>query len=144
MHKGNKQLLENLQKSSTQLQLHLDKSEAQKDWSNEIKQARREDKILLQNLSSINVPHGCACVESQKTRILQKIVQQDQSEPFATNAFGGYFNNLEGSSFELPDYWWIKYSRYFTFVVFIFSISIYLFKLFVIILITQSKYTFIQ
>ena len=102
MEEGNKQLLEQLKKTSTQREHHL---EIQSRNYALIKQ-KEENKILFCDVNSIQDPKVRAYIQSEQTRILlERSEEQQAQQPLQTStSFGKYFNDLSGSVNDLPDY----------------------------------------
>ncbi|XP_020871812.1 uncharacterized protein LOC110225883 [Arabidopsis lyrata subsp. lyrata] len=102
LEEGNKQLLEQLKKTSAQRQQHLEIQS--KNYA--LKELKADNKMLLQDLNSIEDPEIRAYVQAEKARILQKRNEekQNQQAPSGSTSFGQYFNYLSGSGNELPDY----------------------------------------
>ena len=70
-----------------------------------MQQLQRDEKILLKNLDSIPDPNVRAYFKREKTKILQKRLQQYSAG--TDDIYGGYglfFNNLGTSGSNLPDY----------------------------------------
>ena len=103
LKEDNRQLLEMLKKTNS------DKQQALEIQNRNIalKEFKEENKILLQDLSSIADPNIRAYIQAQQARILQRRVEQQQPPPpppSASNVFGQYFNDIEGTGTDLPEY----------------------------------------
>ncbi|KAF8083288.1 hypothetical protein N665_0784s0002, partial [Sinapis alba] len=102
LKEGNKQFLEQLKKSSTQRECHLDIQK--KNYAlNELKE---ENKYLFYDLSSEEDPDVRAYIQEERTRILQKQrgQQHEQEAPSPSTSFEQYFNNLGGNGSNLSEY----------------------------------------
>ena len=97
-------LTEMLERSNTERLALKKQSLAEKARKREAKERFKEDKILMQDLSTISDPNARAFIEARKSEILQKRGQFQQPPPSASNSFGDYFNNLSGDGTNLPDY----------------------------------------
>ena len=103
LKEDNRQLLEMLKKKTSDRQQALEIQ----NRNIALKEFKEENKILLQDLSSIADPNIRAYIQAQQARILQKRVEQQQPPPpppSASNVFGQYFNDIEGTGTDLPEY----------------------------------------
>ncbi|KAI0500750.1 hypothetical protein KFK09_018966 [Dendrobium nobile] len=99
---GNKQLIEQLKKTSAQRQQHLELQN--KNYA--LKELKEENKILFQDLSSIQNPNVREFVQAEQARILEKRFgqQQHQQQPPSSSSFGQYLSDFGGADANLPDY----------------------------------------
>ncbi|KAF3497277.1 hypothetical protein DY000_02052647, partial [Brassica cretica] len=102
MEVGNKKLLKQLEKTSTQRQQLLEIQS--KNYA--LKKLREENKILFCDVNSIQNPKVCAYMQSEQNRILSERSEEQpaQQPPQTSTSFGQFFNNLNGSGSDLPDY----------------------------------------
>lgn len=102
LEEGNSKLLEQLKKTSSQRQHHLDVQS--KNYA--LKELKEENRILFQDANSIQDPNIRAYVQAQRAIILQKRVEQQQNEqhPPTSSSYGQYFNNLSWSGNVFLDY----------------------------------------
>ena len=102
LEEGNRQLLEQLKKTTAQRQHHLEIQS--KNYA--LKELKEENKILFQDINSIQDPNIRAYIQAEQARILQKRAEQQkyQQPPPTSNSFGQYFNDIGGSGTDLPDY----------------------------------------
>ncbi|XP_028552077.1 uncharacterized protein LOC114579983 [Dendrobium catenatum] len=89
---GNKQLIEQLKKTSAQRQQHLELQN--KNYA--LKELKEENKILFQDLSSIQNPDVREFFQAEQARILEKRFeqQQHQQQPPSSSSFGQYLSDL--------------------------------------------------
>ncbi|XP_028548065.1 uncharacterized protein LOC114578769 [Dendrobium catenatum] len=99
---GNKELIEQLKRTSAQRQHHMELQA--KNYV--LKEMKEENKILFQDVSSIQNPAVRAFVQAEQARILEKRFgqQQDQQQPPSSSSFGQFLTDLGGVDTTLPDY----------------------------------------
>lgn len=90
--------MEQLKKTNTQRQHHLEMQS--KNYA--LKELKEENKMLLQNLNSIENPNIRAYVQGEQTRILRK--KMNQQPPSSSTLFGNFFNDIGGSGNDLLEY----------------------------------------
>ena len=95
IEEGNKELLEQLKKTSVIRQRHL-----------ELKEIKEENKILFRDLSSIPDPQFRAYIQAEQAKIMQKRLEQQQSHapPPTSDSYSQYFTVLVVSYTNLPEY----------------------------------------
>ena len=102
LEEGNRQLLEQLKKTTAHRQHHLEIQS--KNYA--LKELKEENKILFQDINSIQDPNIRAYIQAEQARILQKRAEQQkyQQPPPTSNSFAQYFNDIGRSGTGLPDY----------------------------------------
>ena len=93
---GNRRLLEMFKKTT------LDRQEQMNIQRQNLafKERKEENKILLKDLNSIADPNVREYFRGEQIKIIQKRNQQGGS----SSAFGNYFDDIEGSGSDLPEY----------------------------------------
>ncbi|CAL9239505.1 unnamed protein product [Arabidopsis halleri] len=88
LEEGNKQLVDQLKKTSAQRQQYLE----MQSKSLALKELKEENKVLYRDLNSIEDPNLRAYLQSEQAKILRKRLDQQASS--TSTSFSQYFDNL--------------------------------------------------